>query len=113
MNKIFHNTEDKKCFKYDSYDNIEKGVPKEYFIEVLKDNKIYDYLNGCKVININNNLVKIVIAIIEKESFNLMNYELNFFEYRDLIDILIDLIISYISSDNKDEKNNQNINNII
>ena len=113
MNKIFHNTEDKKCFKYDSYDNIEKGVPKEYFIEVLKDNKIYDYLNGCKVININNNLVKIVIAIIEKESFNLMNYELNFFEYRDLIDIFIDLIISYISSDNKDEKNNQHINNII
>ena len=78
MNKIFHNAEEKKYFKYDTYDNIEKAVPKEYFIEVLKDNKLYDYLNGCKVININNNLVKLVIAIIEKESFNIMNYNLSF-----------------------------------
>ena len=64
IDKIFHNTDNNKYFKYIPYDNIQKEVNKEYFLEVLKDNKIYDYLYGNKAININNKLVEIAIKII-------------------------------------------------
>ena len=57
--------------------------------------------------------MKIIIKIIEKDSFNIIDYNLPLPDYRDMINIFIELIISYISYDNKDINNNKHINNII
>lgn len=115
LNKLFHNNDEKIFFKYYSYDDLEKNVNKEYFLEVLEDNKSYDYMNE-NFINFDNNLLQIMVELIEDDSFNIQE-ELSFKEHKDLIDIFLKLIISYINYDdsenNKNKKYIKNINIII
>ena len=117
MNKIFHNTEKNNYFKYISYDDIQREVHKEYFLEVLKDNKLYEYLYGNKIINYNNYLIQLITKIIEGKNFNIKEKNISFDDYKKLVNIFMELIISYISDDNNrnnpNKENIQNINNII
>ena len=104
--KVFINKEKNDYYKYISYDDIKKNVNKEYFLEVLKDNKIYDNIYGTKDININNSLIKILLRIIIEKDFNIKKLNFKYNEYLDLIDIVIELIISFVSDDNS--RNNDN-----
>ena len=110
INKIFHNKDDNSFYKYISYENIQKIIPKEYLLEVLYDNKSYDNLYGNKIINFDNFLIKILLDIIVNDSFNIKDKGFSWKEYSDLIDILIELIISYYSDSNS--KINPDKNNI-
>ena len=116
QNTIFHNTEENSYYKYIPYDDNPKNVIKEYFSEVLKDNKIYDYLYGKnKIISFNNPLIQILMGVINNESFTIK--DLTFEEYKNLINIFIELIISYISDENTlndvNKKYFQNVNKIL
>ena len=83
--------------KYISYEDIQKNIPKEYLLEVLIDNKSYDNLYGSKIINFDNCLVKILLEIIGNEAFNIKDKKFSRKEYSNLVDILLELIISYYS----------------
>ena len=113
-NKMFYNNDEYSYYKYIPYNDIQKYVNKKYFSEVFNDNKIYDYIYGNnKVINFKNSLIQILIEIIKNESFNIRDKNLKSEEYRNLLNIFIDLIISYFSDDNlKKNKNYNNIRNI-
>ena len=96
---------------------FKENLPKEYLIEVLEDNKTYENIYGKKVIDINNELVKIFIDIINNESFKLKEKNVTYYEIRDLINIFIDLIINFYSDENNrknpEQKDIKNIGNII
>ena len=115
-NTIFHNTEENSYYKYIPYDDNPKNVVKEYFGEVLRDNKIYDYLYGKnKIISFNSPLIQILMGVINNESFSIK--DLKFEEYKNLMNIFIELIISYISDENNfndvNKKYFQNVNKIL
>ena len=96
---------------------IKKYIPKEYLIEVFNNNKVYDLLYGNKVIDINNELIKIFFQIIDDQSFRLKDKNLSIYDIRDLIDIFTELIINYYSNEDyikkKDTKNVKSLINII
>ena len=99
-NKVFHNIDNNDYYKYESYENIPQNICKEYLLQVLKDNKTYDNLYGKKIINFDNSLIKMLLDIINKESINIKEQNFTYNEFSDMINILIDLIISYLSDDN-------------
>ena len=113
-NKMFYNNDEYSYYKYIPYNDIQKYVNKTYFSEVFNDNKIYDYIYGNnKVINFKNSLIQILTKIIKNESFNIINKKLKSEEYRNLLNIFIELIISYFLDDNlKKNRNDNNIQNI-
>ena len=119
--KMFYYSEEYSFYKYipyDNGDNVQKKVNKKYFSEVFYDNQIYDYNYGSnKVINFNNSLIQLLTEAIEKESFNIINRNLKCEEYKDLVSVLVELIISYFSNDNlkkdKNEKYIKIVNDII
>ena len=119
LNTIFKNTDDNSCYKYVNYDDINKNVNKEYFLEVFNENKTYDCIYGVNAfINFNNNLMKLIIEVIEKDSFNIKELDiLESKERNNLIEIFSELIISYVSDDNSrihpNEEYIQIINKII
>ena len=110
---LFYEAQEEKKTKT----NFKEYLPIDYLLEVFNDNKIYEYLNGIKVIDINNNLVKLFMDIIDNESFKLSDKKLYYYDTRDLIDIMIDLIINFYSNENnrknKEQKEIKSIVNII
>ena len=114
FSKIFYNKEKNIYYKYLPYDDIPRNISKEYLSEVIKENKILDYINGNnRIVDFDNYLLKIIIKLFDSNSFDIGKYQLKFESYKDLLDILIKSIISYLSCENKDEINNKNIVNII
>ena len=109
--KMFYNSDEYSFYKYIPYNEVQKEVNKAYFSEVFNDNKAYDYIHGSnRVINFNNSLIQILTETIENESFNIINKKLKSEEYKDLLGVLVELIISYFSDDNmKKDKNGKYI----
>ena len=108
QNKVFHNIDENNYYKYISYDNIPQGIKKEYLLDILKDNKTYDNLYGKKIINFDNNNIKNLLDIITKSSFDIKCHNFTFKEYTDIINIFIELFISYLSDyKNIDANKNQ------
>ena len=109
-NKIFYNKNESNYYKYIPFDNIPKNINKEYLSEVIKDNKIYDYIYGNnRIIDFNNYLVQILLKYIEQDSFIIIDYHLDFEIYKKLIDILFSAIISFLSNEIHDDKNIKNV----
>ena len=109
-NKIFYNKDESYYYKYIPFDNIPKNINKEYLSEVIKDNTIYDYIYGNnRIIDFNNYLLQIILKFIEKDSFNIIHYHLDFEIYKKLIDILFSAIISFLSNEIYDDKNIKNV----
>ena len=114
FSKIFYKKEKNVYYKYIPYKDIPKNIPKEYLSEVFNENKIFDYLKGKnRIIDFNNYLLKIIIKLIDSNSFDITRYKLDFDTYKNLLDILIQSVFSYISSDSKDDINNKIIVDII
>ena len=69
------------------------------------------------MINFDNILIKMLIEIIEKDSFDIKEQKFTFKEYSNILNIFIELIISYLSEENNktipDGKIITSINNII
>ena len=108
--ELFYNEEEKYYYKLIPYNKITKNISKEYFHEVINDNKIYDYLTGNnKIISFNNYFIQILIKFFESESFDIIKYNFDFGKYMMLIDILLSAIYSCISQDISNEKNIKNI----
>ena len=92
----------------------ENTISKEYLLEVFKDNKNYEYIYGTKIIDLNNNLMKIMMNIIEDDSFKIMDKKLSNNELKDLLNIFIDLIIGFYSDENnKKNPEQKDIKNIV
>ena len=83
-------------------------INKEYVLEVFNDNKIYECIFGDKIIDINNSLIKILLDLINNDSFNIKEQKLSYHEIKDLIDIFIQLIINYYSKENSRTNPEQN-----
>ena len=107
--KIFYNIDENSFYKYIPYNGVQKYVNKKYFSEVFNDNKTYDYIYGNnKVINFNNSLLEILTEMIENESFSIEKKKLKSEEYKDLLSIYVELIISYFFDDNLEKNKNEN-----
>ena len=95
---------------------FKENIPKEYLLEVFDDNKTYEKIYN-KVIDINNELIKIFLDIIDNESFKIKEKKVTYYEIKDLTDIFTDLIINFYSNQNNranpDEKNIKSFINII
>ena len=111
LKKAFINKENNEYYKYISYNDIQKNVNKEYLLEVLKDNKTFENLYGTRAINMSNNLIKILLQYLNKEDFQIKDKKFTLDEYQDLISIIIELIISFVSDENS--RNNNNTDNNI
>ena len=105
---------------YESVKEKETKIPneqlmnKEYLIDVFNDNKIYDYLYGKKIIDINNNLVQLLCDLLSNESFQLEDKKLNYLEITDLFNISIKLIVNFYSSQNtKNTPGENDIKNLL
>ena len=109
--KMFHKMDEYIFYKYIPYNYIQKYINKKYFLEVFNDNKIYDFIYGSnKVMNFNNSFIQLLTEVIKNESFNILDKKLKKEEYKDLLEVLIKLIIAYLSDDNlKKNKNDKYI----
>ena len=109
---LFYEAIQEKQLKSD----IKKYLPKEYLLEVFNDNKTYELLYENKIIDINNELVKILLQKLDNESFKIKDNKM-FYEIRDLIDIFSELIINYYSNENyikiPEQKNIKSLINVI
>ena len=96
---------------------FDKLINKEYINDVFNENKIYEELYGSKIIDINNNLVKLLLDIINNDQFKLNCDNLTLNKLRDMYNIFIDIIINYYSNENyrknPEEKDIKSIINII
>ena len=96
---------------------FKENIPKQYLLEILDDNKTYENIYGNKVIDVNNELIKIFMDIIDNKSFKLKDKKVTYYEIKDLIDIFSDLIINFYNNKknriNPDERYIKSFNNII
>ena len=112
VNKYFYNKDNNSYYQYKSYNDFIKKIPKEYLMEVIKDNKLYDFLKGKgRVIDFNNYLIKIILNGFKSNISDIIDFE----TIVNLIDISISAIISDLYNDNKNNNSNnlQNISIII
>ena len=109
VKKIFYDKDEDSYYKYISYDDIVKKIPKEYLMEVIEDNQICDFLNGKgRVIDFNNYLLNILLDCFESNVSNTINFKANL----NLIDISISAIFSCLTNVDK-KTNSDNIQKIL
>ena len=91
-----------------------KNIPKEYFLEIFNDSKIYlKLLENSDMYNFDNNFMEILISILKDKLFKINDY--NDEIYETLLPILLNIILSYYfrHNDNKFEEKENNIISII
>ena len=109
VKKIFYDKDEDSYYRYISYDDIVKKIPKEYLMEVIEDNQICDFLNGKgRVIDFNNYLLNILLDCFKSNVSNTINFKANL----NLIDISISAIFSCLTNVDK-KTNSDNIQKIL
>ena len=107
LNNIYLDKKGKFLYQFKPWDlcNI-KNIPKEYFLDIFNNSKIYFKLlaNNC-IHNLDNFCIKILLAIFNDKQFNINDYDYDVFD--DLLNILLNTIISYYYRDNNNEENKE------
>ena len=105
FDKIYLDQKDKFYYQFASWDfDAVKNIPKEYFLDIFTNSKIYFKLlaNNC-IHNLDNFCIKILLSIFRDKQFNIKDYNNDI--YDDLLNILLNAIITYYYRENNNEEN--------
>ena len=114
-NKTYFDKKEKIYYQFKKWDTdiYSKNIyiSKEYFLEIFNNSKIYfKLLENSDIYKFDNNFMKILISILKDKLFNINDYnnEIN----ESLVQILLNLILSYYFRNN-DNEGRETENNII
>ena len=111
--KTYLDTKEKIYFEFRKWDMdiYQKNIPKEYFLEIFNNSKIYlQLLENSEIYKFDNTFIKILLSILKDQPFNIN--DLNNEIYESLFKILLNVILSYYYQTNDNEREEKE-NNII
>ena len=111
--KIYLDKNDNIYYQFQKWDynGENKLIPKEYFLDIYTNSKVYfKLLSNNDMYNFDNNFIKLLISLTKDKSFKMNEYKSEMIE--NFIRILLNVILSYYFRDNNDN-NEEKEKNII